>query len=99
MDSGIRLTEVFRPRDKKKIASAARKGEGTRRKAVVDIAARQVQRVQKHLDSDGDLMLMAREFLIVEESDALRALDKTSHSSKNASARLSAFLLIDAAMG
>ena len=99
MDSGIRLTEVFRPRDKKKIASAARKGEGTRRKAVVDIAARQVQRVQKHLDSDGDLMLMAREFLIVEESDALMALDKTSHSSKNASARLSAFLLIDAAMG
>ena len=99
MESGIRLTDIFRPRDKKKIAAAARKGEGLRRKAVVDAAARQVQRVQKRLDTDGDLMLMAREFLIVEESDALSALDKTSHSSRNASARLSAFLLIDAALG
>lgn len=99
MESGIRLTDIFRPRDKKKIAAAARKGEGVRRKAVVDAAARQVQRVQKRLDTDGDLMLMAREFLIVEEADALSALDKTSHSSRNASARLSAFLLIDAALG
>jgi methyl-accepting chemotaxis protein len=99
MDSGIRLTEIFRPRDKKKIATAARKGDGTRRNAVVDAASRQVQRVQKRLDTDSDLMLMAREFLMVEERDALTALDKTSHSSKNASARLTAFLLIDSAMG
>ncbi|MAN72826.1 MAG: hypothetical protein CME84_01870 [Henriciella sp.] len=99
MESGIRLTEIFRPRDKKKIASAARKGEGLRRKAVVDAASRQVQRVQKRLDSDEDLMMIAREFLSVEEADALSALDKTSNSSRNASARLSAFLLIDAALG
>ena len=99
MESGIRLTDTFRPRDKKKIAAAARKGDGVRRKAVVDAASRQVQRVQKRLDSDSDLMLMAREFLAVEEGDALSALDKTSHSSRNASARLSAFLLIDAALG
>jgi hypothetical protein len=99
MESGIRLTDIFRPRDKKKIAAAARKGEGVRRKAVVDAASRQVQRVQKRLDMDSDLMLMAREFLAVEEADALSALDKTSHSSRNASARLSAFLLIDAALG
>ncbi|HIG23424.1 hypothetical protein [Henriciella sp.] len=98
MESGIRLTDIFRPRDKKKIAAAARKGDGIRRKAVVDAAARQVQRVQKRLDTDSDLMLMAREFLSVEEADALSALDKTSHSSRNASARLSAFLLIDAAL-
>ena len=99
MESGIRLTDTFRPRDKKKIAAAARKGEGVRRKSVVDAASRQVQRVQKRLDSDSDLMMMAREFLAVEEADALSALDKTSHSSRNASARLSAFLLIDAALG
>ncbi|RIJ30859.1 hypothetical protein [Henriciella algicola] len=99
MESGIRLTDIFRPRDKKKIAAAARKGEGVRRKAVVDAASRQVQRVQKRLDMDSDLMLMAREFLAVEEADALSALVKTSHSSRNASARLSAFLLIDAALG
>ncbi|MGB3627019.1 MAG: hypothetical protein WA989_14405, partial [Henriciella sp.] len=99
MDSGIRLNEIFRPRDKKRIASAARKSEGMRRKAIVDAAARQVQRVQKRLDIDGQLMTMAREFLAMEEPDALMALDKTCHSSKPASARLSAFLLIDAALG
>ena len=99
MDSGIRLGEIFRPRDKKKIAAAARKGEGVRRKAISDAAARQVQRVQKRLDVDPQLMHMSREFLSMEEPDALMALDKTCRSSKNASARLSAFLLIDAALG
>lgn len=99
MDSGIRLGEIFRPRDKKKIASASRKGEGLRRKAISDAASRQVQRVQKRLDVDSQLMQMSREFLVMEEPDALMALDKTCRSSKNASARLSAFLLIDAALG
>ncbi|MEQ8557058.1 MAG: hypothetical protein RIB03_01980 [Henriciella sp.] len=99
MDSGIRLGEIFRPRDKKKIANAARKGEGLRRKAISDAASRQVQRVQKRLDIDRQLMHMSREFLAMEEPDALMALDKTCHSSKNASARLSAYLLIDAALG
>ncbi len=99
MDSGIRLGEIFRPRDKKRIANAARKSEGLRRKAIVDAASRQVQRVQKRLDADRELMSMAREFLTMEEPDALMALDKTCHSSKSASPRLSAFLLIDAALG
>ena len=99
MDSGIRLGEIFRPRDKKRIANAARKSEGMRRKAIVDAASRQVQRVQKRLDADRELMSMAREFLTMEEPDALMALDKTCHSSKSASPRLSAFLLIDAALG
>tara|TARA_A100001391_G_scaffold177118_1_gene140711 strand:- start:52 stop:567 length:516 start_codon:yes stop_codon:yes gene_type:complete len=97
--AGVRLGEIFRPRDKKRIASAARKGEGLRRKATADSAARHVQRVQSCLDEDRELMTMAREFLVIEEPDALMALEKTSHSSKNASARLSAFLLIDAALG
>lgn len=99
LDSGIRLNEIFRPRDKKKIANAARKSEGMRRKAIVEAASRQVQRVQKRLDADRQLMAMAREFLSMEEPDALMALDKTCRSAKNASARLSAFLLIDAALG
>lgn len=99
MDSGIRLGDIFRPRDKKKIANSARKGEGARRKAIVEAAARQVQRVQKRLDVDRQMMSMAREFLAMEEPDALMALDKTCHSSKNASPRLAAFLLIDAALG
>lgn len=99
MDSGIRLGDIFRPRDKKKIATAARKGEGLRRKAISDAASRQVQRVQKRLDADRQLMHMSREFLAMEEPDALMALDKTFRSSKNASARLSAYLLIDAALG
>ena len=80
-------------------ASARSEGEGLRRKAISDAASRQVQRVQKRLDVDSQLMQMSREFLVMEEPDALMALDKTCRSSKNASARLSAFLLIDAALG
>lgn len=99
MESGVRLGDIFRPRDKKKIANAARKGAGLRRKAVVDTASQQVQRVQNRLDSDRKLMHMAREFLALEEPDALTALEKTARSSRNASARLSAFMLIDAALG
>jgi len=43
-------------------------------------------------------MTLARDFVALEEADALNALENTHGSSKNASARLAAFLLLDAAL-
>jgi len=97
-ESGIRLTDVFRPKDKKKIAQAARKGEDHRRSAINQQVARQVDRVRQRLRGNLEMMTLARDFLALEESDALNALENTHASSKNASARLATYLLLDAAV-
>jgi hypothetical protein len=97
-DSGIRLTDIFRPKDKKKIALAARKGDQQRRTAINQQAGRQVDRVRKRLRGNLDMMSLARDFLALEEADALNALENTHASSKNASARLATYLLLDAAI-
>lgn len=97
-DSGIRLKEIFRPKDKKKIAFAARKGERQRRSAINQQAGRQVERVRKRLRGNLEMMSLARDFLALEEADALNALENTHGSNKNASPRLATYLLIDAAV-
>ena len=97
-DSGIQLTDVFRPKDKKKVAMAARKGEKQRHSAINNSAGRQVERVRQRLRNDSDLMSLARDFVSLEESDALNALENTHGTNKNASARLAAYLLLDAAL-
>lgn len=97
-NSGIPLGEVFKPRAKKKIAAASHKGEAARRDATRDQAAKEVERVSHRLKGDGSLMDMARQFAMHEESDALAALEQTQSTSRNASARLAAFLLVDAAL-
>lgn len=97
-DSGIRLVDVFRPKDKKKIAQAARKGEDHRRSATSQQVGRQVDRVRQRLRGNLEMMTLARDFLALEESDALNALENTHASSKNASARLATYLLLDAAV-
>lgn len=97
-DSGIQLTEIFRPKDKKKIAFAARKGDKHRRQAISQQAGRQVDRVRQRLRGNLEMMTLARDFLSMEESDALNALENTHASNKNASARLATYLLVDAAV-
>ncbi|MEL7231914.1 MAG: hypothetical protein AAGJ85_05330, partial [Pseudomonadota bacterium] len=97
-DSGIKLSEIFKPRDKKKIALAARKGDGKRRISTRQSAGRQVERVRGRLRSDSDLMALARDFIALEESDALNALENTRESKKHASPRLATYLLLDAAL-
>ena len=97
-DSGIQLTDVFRPKDKKKIAHAARKGEDHRRSAINQQGGRQVERVRQRLRGNLEMMTLARDFLALEESDALNALENTHASSKTASARLATYLLLDAAV-
>jgi len=97
-ESGIQLSDVFRPKDKKKIAQAARKGEDHRRNATSQQVGRQVDRVRQRLRGNLEMMTLARDFLALEESDALNALENTHASSKNASARLATYLLLDAAV-
>ena len=97
-DSGIKLTDIFRPKDKKRIAVAARKGEDQRRSATTAQVGRQVERVRQRLRGNLEMMTLARDFLALEESDALNALENTHASNKNASARLATYLLLDAAV-
>lgn len=97
-ESGIKLTDIFRPKDKKKIAVAARKGDKERRAAIAQQAGRQVERVRQRLRGNLEMMTLARDFLALEASDALNALENTHASSKNASARLATYLLLDAAV-
>ncbi len=96
--SGIPLSAIFRPRDKRRIAQATRKGDAARREAITGAAGSEVERVRKRLMADPDLNRLALDFVEIEASDALVALDQTQKSGRNASARLSAFLLLDAAL-
>lgn len=96
--SGIVLGEIFRPRSKKRIAAASLKGDGPRRDAIRDQAGKEVDRVGQRLRGDAKLMELARQFATLEQADALAALDQTQSTSRNASARLAAFLLVDAAL-
>jgi predicted nucleic acid-binding Zn-ribbon protein len=96
--SGIPLGDVFRPRSKKRIAAASLKGEAARRDAVREQSGKEVERVSHRLRGDAKLMDMARQFAVMEQADALAALEQTQSTSRNASARLAAFLLVDAAL-
>ncbi len=96
--SGIVLPETFRPKAKRKIAEAARRGEKERKSAILAQAGRQVERVTQRLRNDRDLMDLARDFLDMESEDALHALEQTQKTGRNASARLAAYLLLDAAI-
>jgi flagellar hook-basal body complex protein FliE len=96
--SGIPLGDVFKPRSKKRIASASLKGDASRREATREQAHKEVERVSHRLRGDNKLMDMARQFAALEQADALVALEQTQSTSRNASARLAAFLLVDAAL-
>lgn len=96
--SGIRLPDAFKPKDKRRIAAAARKGDQQRRSATKTAAGRQVERVAKRLEADHALRSLAEAFVSTEQTDALTALEQTSKTGRNASPRLSAFLLLDAAI-
>ena len=96
--SGIKLKEIFRAKDIRKIALTARKGDYQRRTTINKLAGRQVDRVRQRLRGNLELTSLARNFIDHETEDALNALEKTQGSRKNASARLATFLLLDAAL-
>jgi len=97
--SGIALANSFRPKDKRKIAGAAKKGEMPRRQATRTVARHLMDKVTYGVDNDPRFAELARDFVSLEALDALAALERTQKSNRNASPRLSAFLLLDAALG
>ena len=97
-ESGIELPKMFKPRDKRKIATASKKGDSARREAVRHCASSNVDRVAGRLRGNPELRTLAEYFLQNEQDIALSYLEKTAKTGKHASPRLSAYLLIDAAI-
>lgn len=96
--AGIRLG-VVKASDLRRIATAAHQGDRSRRRAIRDVAPSEIQRVSRLLDTDRDLQHAARTFLTSEEPDALRLLSMADRAREDAAPRLSAYLLLDAALG
>ncbi len=95
---GVRL-HVVKASDLRRIANAAHQGERQRRRAIRDTAPSEIQRVTRMLEADHDLQHAARTFIAAEETDALRVLSTAERSREDAAPRLSAYLLLDAALG
>lgn len=98
-DSGIQLSKVFKSRDKKKIAQAARKDNAARRAAIRAAASGEIDRVAIRLRKDASLRDLAIAYVQTIEGEALKTLEDTGRNGRNASATLAAYLLIDAAIG
>ncbi len=96
--AGIRLG-VVKASDLRRIATAAHQGDRSRRRAIRDVAPSEIQRVSRLLDTDRDLRTAARTFVTSEERDALRLLSAAERAREDAAPRLSAYLLLDAALG
>lgn len=97
-NSGIPLSDAFKPKAKRRIAEAAQRGEKDRHAATIEQGGKQFDRVVQRLRGDPRLMDMAKQFVRFERTDALAALEQTQSTSRNASPRLAAFLLLDAAI-
>lgn len=96
--SGIALPRVFRSRDNKKLMQAAKQGEGELRRTVQTIAGDEVHRVAVRLRKDGGLMGLAREFVGQDGHGIVSALASREKSMDASLPRISAFLLVDAAL-
>ncbi len=95
--AGVHLG-VVKASDLRRIASAAHQGERHRRRAIRDVAPGEIQRVSRLLDADRDLQTAARTFINSEEPEALRTLAVSDRAREDAHPRLSAYLLLDAAL-
>jgi hypothetical protein len=96
--AGVKLG-VVKSSDLRRIATAAHQGERPRRRATRDIAPSEIQRVTRMLEADHDLQRAAKTFVASEEPDALRVLASAERAREEATPRLSAYLLLDAALG
>lgn len=97
--AGVRLQHVVKASDLRRIATASHHGERQRRHAIRDVAPGEIQRVSRMLEADRDLRQAARSFVTTEEPDALRVLSMAERAREDAAPRLSAYLLLDAALG
>ena len=97
--AGVRLSHIVKASDLRRIATAAHHGERQRRRTIRDIVPNEIQRVSRMLETDHDLQRAARSFVTHEEPDALRVLSMAERAREDAAPRLSAYLLLDAALG
>ena len=97
--AGVRLHHVVKASDLRRIATASHLGEHQRRRAIREVAPGEIQRVSRMLETDRDLQQAARHFISNEASDALRVLSMAERAREDAAPRLSAYLLLDAALG
>lgn len=95
--SGIGLPRIFRSRDGRRLAQAARKGDDALRRTVREIAADEVERVAQRLSRDGQLAGLAREFMRRDTGDIMETLARL-RSDEATPPRVSAWLLVDAAL-
>ncbi len=96
-EAGVRLP-IVKASDLRRIASASHQGEWQRRRATRDLAPGEIQRVSRLLDSDRDLQSAARIFIANEGPLALKTLALADRTRDDAAPRLSAYLLLDAAL-
>lgn len=96
--AGVRL-HVVKAADLRRIANASSHGERQRRRATHETAPQEIQRVTRMLETDRDLQHAAREFVTREAADALRVLSMAGRAREDAAPRLSAYLLLDTALG
>jgi hypothetical protein len=96
--AGVRL-HVVKAADLRRIANASSQGERQRRRATHETAPAEIQRVTRMLESDRDMQTAAREFVSREAADALRVLSMAGRAREDAAPRLSAYLLLDTALG
>jgi hypothetical protein len=96
--AGVRL-HVVKAADLRRIANASSQGERQRRRATHETAPQEIQRVTRMLEVDRDLQHAAREFVTREAADALRVLSMAGRAREDAAPRLSAYLLLDTALG
>lgn len=96
--AGVRL-HVVKAADLRRIANASTHGERQRRRATHETAPQEIQRVTRMLETDRDLQHAAREFVTREAADALRVLSMAGRAREDAAPRLSAYLLLDTALG
>ena len=96
--AGVRL-HVVKAADLRRIANASSQGERQRRRATHETAPAEIQRVSRMLETDRDMQTAAREFVSREAADALRVLSMAGRAREDAAPRLSAYLLLDTALG
>lgn len=96
--AGLRL-QAMKAADLRRIASASNRGDRHRRQVTHRIAPSEIRRVSDMLAADRELQLAAREFVSREAPHALRALSGGGRTREAAAHELSAYLLLDTALG
>lgn len=96
-DAGVNLDDLFAVRETRKIASASRKGDRQRQRAVREYAGSNVRTLQYRLEDDARFKASAERFIKTEAKDSIQSLSEAERSRSSAPKRLTAYLVLDTA--